>query len=104
MLVKLLIIAVFIVLLMYVVLPKRRMPPATPRAGRLMLTLLACAAVLLFILALFCALLWLGGISGTVTGGGEVLGGTGLLRIAALLLLLSIACGLAVLFKRRRES
>lgn len=102
MLVKLLIIAVFIVLLLYVVLPKRRVPTAAPRAGRLMLTLLASAAVLLFILALFCALLWLGGIAGVVAGSGDVLGGTGLLRIAGLLLVLSIGCAIAALMKRPR--
>ena len=101
MLVKLLIIVVFIVLLLYVVLPKRRAPAAPPRAGRLMLTLLASAAMLLFILALFCALLWVGGVSGVV-GGGEVLGDTGLLRISALLLLLSIVCAIAALLKRPR--
>jgi len=102
MLVKLLVIAVFIVLVLYVLLPKRRTVAAPARAGRLVLTLLASAGVLLFILALFCALLWLGGIAGVVTGGGEVLGGTGLLRIAGLLLVLSIVCGVAVVFKLRR--
>src|SRR5690606_17198274 len=108
MLVKLLIIAVFIVLLLYVVLPKRRGPAAPPRAGRLMLTLPASAAVLLFVLLLLCGLsaicarLWLGGMSGAVTGVGEVLGGTGLLRIAGLLLVLSIACAVAAPLKRPR--
>ncbi|MBO1111610.1 hypothetical protein [Bordetella petrii] len=102
MLVKLLVIVVFIVLLMYVVLPKRRAVPAPARAGRLTVTLLACAGVLLFILALFCALLWLGGISGAVAGAGDVLGGTGLLRIAGLLLVLSIVCAIAALMKRPR--
>ena len=106
MLVKILIIAVFIVLVMAVVLPKLRGPTvvsATPaRGSRLALNLLASAALLLLILALFCLLLWLGGLAGIVTGGGEVLNGTGLLRIGGVLFVLSIACALAAWTKRPR--
>jgi len=105
MLVKILIIAVFIVLVMYVVLPKRRVPTvraAPARGARLALTLLASAAMLLFILALFCLLLWLGGAAGIITGGGEVLNGTGLLRIGGVLFVLSLVCAFAAWTKRPR--
>lgn len=106
MLVKILIIAVFIVLVMYVVLPKRRVSTtvsaAPSRGSRLALSLFASAATLLFILALFCLLLWLGGLAGVITGGGEVLSGTGLLRIGGVLFVLSIACALAAWTKRPR--
>ena len=106
MLVKILIIAVFIILVMYVVLPKRRVPTTygTPprRTGRLALTLLASAAMLLFILALFCLLLWVAGATEVITGGGEVLSGTGLLRISGVLLVLSIVCAFAAWIKRPR--
>lgn len=106
MLVKILIIAVVIALIMYVVLPKRRVPaPAVSRPkgkGRLALMLLTSSAMVLFILALFCALLWLGGLSGIITGGGDVLGGTGLLRIGGVLFMLSIACAVAAWMKRPR--
>jgi len=100
-LIKLLIIAAVILGVLYLVLPKRRAHAAPAPANRLALTLLATAGVVLFILSLFCALLWLGGISDTVTGAGDVLGGTGLLRIAGVLLALSLACGVIVVFKRR---
>ncbi|OZI56697.1 hypothetical protein [Bordetella genomosp. 4] len=105
MLVKILIIAVFIVLVMYVVLPKRRVSTvsaAPTRGSRLALNLFASAATLLFILALFCLLLWLGGLAGIITGGGEVLNGTGLLRIGGVLFVLAIACALAAWTKRPR--
>ena len=106
MLVKILIIAVFIALIMYVVLPKRRVPaPAAARPkgkGRLVLMLLTSSAMVLFILALFCTLLWLGGLSGMITGGGDVLGGTGLLRIGGVLFTLAIACAVAAWMKRPR--
>ena len=105
MLVKILIIVAFILLAMYAVLPKRRVPVRTTvptRSGRLALTLFASAAMLLFILALFCLLLWVGGLTGTITGGGDVLNGNGLLRIGGVLFVLSLVCAFVAWTKRPR--
>jgi len=106
MLVKVLIIAAFIVLVMALVLPKRRTPATVPtrptRGSRLALNLFASAAMVFLILALFCLLLWLAGLAGVITGGGEVLNGNGLLRIGGVLFGLSIACALAAWTKRPR--
>src|SRR5690606_39126856 len=100
-------IAVIIVAVLYLVLPKRRRPPAAPlatpaRGSRLALNLFSSAAMLLLILALFCLLLWLGGATEVVSGGGNVLAGNGLLRIGGVLFGLSIACALAAWIKRPR--
>lgn len=103
MLVKILIIAAVIGLILYLVLPKRRVPKvraAPTRGSRLLLNLLASSAMVLCILALFCLLLWLAGAAGVITGGGEVLGGTGLLRIAGVLFILGFACAVAAWLKR----
>lgn len=105
MLVKILIIVAFILLAMYAVLPKRREPmrsAAPARSGRLALTLFASAAMLLLILALFCFLLWVGGMAGVITGGGDVLNGDGLLRIGGVLLVLSLVCAFVAWTKRPR--
>jgi hypothetical protein len=105
MLIKILIIAAAIGLILFVVLPKRPVPqaPIAPRkeGSKLVVSLLASAAILLGILALFCFLLWLGGLAGVMTGGGEVMSGNGLLRIMGVLLLLAIACAIGAWLKRR---
>jgi len=106
MLVKILIIAAAIALILFLVLPKRKVPTAPahrrPEGSRLVISLLASAAVCLSILALFCFLLWVGGAAGMMTGGGEVISGNGLLRIMGVLLLLAIACGAVAWIKRSR--
>lgn len=105
MLVKILIIAAVIGLILYAVLPKRRVPraPVAPaRRGRLMFTLLSSAALLFLILALFCLLLWLGNATSAIPGGGEVLSGAGLLRIASVLAILAFLCGITAWIKRPR--
>lgn len=106
MLIKILIIAVIIGLIWFWIFPPKHRAPKVravpPPRGRLVLSLLSSAAVLLFILAFFCLLLWLGGVAGVVTGGGEVIAGTGLLRIAGVLLLLAIICAVAAWYKRPR--
>ncbi|MVW71131.1 MULTISPECIES: hypothetical protein [unclassified Bordetella] len=105
MLVKILIIAAFIGLILYVVLPKRRIPqaPAVPaRRGRLVFSLLSSAALLFIILALFCLMLWLGGATSAISGSGEVLSGNGLLRIAGVLGILALICGITAWIKRPR--
>jgi|GEM_PF-3539283 len=105
MLIKILIIAAAIGLILFLVLPKRRVPEVRVVArkdGRLLVSLLTSAALLLGILAFFCLLLWLGGITGVITGGGEVIHEGGLLRIMGVLLLLAIVCAIGAWLKRSR--
>jgi len=98
MIAKILVVAAFLVLLMYVVLPRRAprpaWPAAAPRQGRRAFAVLCVAAVLLLVMAVLCAAFWMGTLAG-----GEA-GDTTLLRVAAVLFTSAAACALAAFLKR----
>lgn len=94
MIAKILIITAFLVLLMYVLLPKRVTARSAASAGGRTFIVLCLAAVALLSAAGICVAFWLGSVSAG-SAGNRVL-----LPMAAVLLVLALACGLAALFKR----
>lgn len=102
---KILIIASLVVLAFYWLRNKLGFTPvylSTSRQHPLVFTLLCVAALVLFILSLFCAVLWLTGVSDSPAMAGNLASGTGLLRIATVFFVLSLASAVTALFKRRR--
>lgn len=92
---KLLVIVAFLVLLMYVVLPRRGPLAASPGAQQRAYVILLLAAVGLLVAACACVAFWLGELS---SGSQDR---STLLPVAGVLLALSLACGGAALLKRR---
>ncbi len=102
---KILIIALAIGLAFYWARNKLGFTPAyipTSRQQPLAFTLLCVGALVLFILSVFCAVLWLAGVSDSPAMAGNLASGTGLLRIAIVLLVLSLASAVSAIFKRPR--
>jgi len=96
MIAKILVITAFLVLLMYVLLPRRGPAVMAPSRERRAFAALCLAAVLLLLASAACAAFWLGSLS----AGGQ--GSRVLLPTAAVLLALALACGLGALLKRNR--
>jgi len=105
MLLRVVLLLAAIVLILYLVLPERRIKQLSDRVGRqgsrLMMVLLILAATVFVILAALCALIWLASLDGGITGGGEVLESATLLRLAGLFLVLALACAALVVYGRR---
>ncbi|SAI71776.1 Uncharacterised protein [Bordetella ansorpii] len=97
MIAKILVIVAFLVLLMYVVLPKRGVLAAPPGTDQRTYTALLLTAVVMLIASLCCVAFWLGQAS---SGAGQER--STLLPIAGVLLAVSVACAGVALLKRRR--
>lgn len=94
---KILVIVAFLVLLMYVVLPRRGVLAAPPGTDQRTYTALLLTALVMLIAAVCCVAFWLG----------QVSSGTGqerstLLPVAGVLFAVSVACAGMALLKRRR--
>jgi len=105
MLLRILLLLAVIVAILYVALPTRRIEQIANHVGRrgnrLMMTLLTLSAMVFLALAALCAIVWLGSVNGGITGGGDVLSSTTLLRLAGLFLLLALACATMVVYGRK---
>jgi len=105
MLLRVVLLLAAIVLILYLVLPERRIKQLSERVGRqgsrLMMVLLTLAATVFLILAALCALIWLASLDGGITGSGDVLASDTLLRLAGLFLVLALVCTALVLYGRK---
>ena len=105
MLLKVVVLLGVIVGILYLVLPARRTEQIANSVGRrgnrMMMVALTLAAIVFIALSALCALVWLGSLSGEVTGAGNVLSSDTLLRLAGLFLVLALVCATLVVYGRK---
>lgn len=100
MIVKFLLIIAFLVLVMYVVLPRRGANEPASRARRLFIALCA-GSVGALTGSLISVVLWMGASASVASGSGRGGGGSdALLGLSALLLVISIGCAVGAMIKR----
>ncbi|MFJ1298423.1 preprotein translocase subunit TatB [Pseudomonadota bacterium AL_CKDN230030165-1A_HGKHYDSX7] len=97
MIVKFLLVIAFLVLVMYVVLPRRGANEPASRARRLFIALCA-GSVGALSGSLITLVLWLGATTGPAVGHRG--GGDALLGLSALLLVISLGCAVGAMMKR----